>query len=278
MRIRATRALATTAGAMVLTVLSVGGTPAWADTAAVAGDCAATLAAEEGTDLTVDPGALVRAPGVLDLGLGSTAAGAGGTEDPTVVSIPLADAAGALGAEAVSDATEPVCDAVQDTAGEVQRTTQRALAVVAPAERPDPRPHPAGDTDAPGDPAPPAPEEDTENSGDEPARGDRPEGSVAGSTVPEFDVSYVTPASPASTPFSGHPLSPPDFSTLPDTPSDFGLEPAKEQAAGEGNPGRVDALTAADQRQSRAPFIIAVALIAVVAAALIRRAMARPGR
>lgn len=279
MRIKTTRALATAVGAFVIACVGAVGMPGLAGAAdssvpTAAGSCAATMATADTDDLTVDAGAPLGTPGVLDIGLGSSAQGTGGADDQTLVSLPVGDTVDALGVAEVSAVAEPLtegCESVKATLNSVGEQAQKVLWVSKPAAV-EPAP-----SDDPSEPS----ENNTDNTDDSGTDGtdDPPvaDGSVPGISEGVTPVSYVTTPQPASAPLPAAPLATVDISALPPAPTDLDLH-SRDQASGDGNVGRGDALPVSDQAESRIPFLLAVALIAVVAAVLIRRLMARPVR
>lgn len=280
MRIKTTRALATAAGAFVIACVGAVGMPGVAGAtdsavATAAGNCAATVATADTDDLTVDAGAPLGTPGVVDIGLGSSSEGTGGAVDETLVSLPVGDTVDALGVADVSAVSEPLtegCESVKTTLNSVGEQAQKLLRVSKPAAV---EPAPSDDEpSSPSDDSDDSDDSDGDNGTDEPPLAD---GSVPGNSEDKTTVTYVTTSQAASAQLPEAPLGTLDISALPPAPTDLDLH-SRDRASGDGNAGRVDALPAADQAESRTPFLLAIALIAVVAGVLIRSLMARPIR
>ncbi|MGH3518280.1 MAG: hypothetical protein ACRDQ7_12855 [Haloechinothrix sp.] len=270
MRTNTARALGSTlAGFMLASLAAIGlSGVAAADEATqptASGECAATVASGEGDQVTVDAGGPIGQVGVLDVGLGPTAKGTGGEADSTLVSLPVADAVESLGADdvpVVSDAVTEGCDAAKDTLNEAGGITQRVLSVDTLAAGPTvPEP-----VDPPADSGPADPgDEAAEDPGsvDGVADGQPAEPSVASLARPGTGLPQVAPLSIAELPMLQVPSAP-------------DLNPDRGPEAGDTNTGRVDALPASEQWLPRVPLFLAVGLLAVVGAVLVRRWIARP--
>lgn len=268
------RALAGILGGLVIATVTVVGLPgvARADDSrpTVSGDCGATVADAEGDHLTVDAGAPLGRDGLLALGLGSAATDTGGS-GRTPVSLPVADTLELLGADkapVVSGAVTGGCDTVQRTVNTVSDTIRGSLGVRTAAEIPVlPKPAPSGE-----DPADPGSSPGIE-AGDGAVSGS-PDGSTDGK-----DVILVTVARPAAAPAASEEPSFLQVQRLPATPAAPDLNPDRDgRRPGDGDAGRIDALPASDQGNSRVPFILAVGLLVVVGTVVARRLIPRPSR
>lgn len=249
--------------------------PAYAGEPVIAGDCDATVAAEDGEALTVDAGAVVGREGVVDIGLGSTSAGTGGEDGEKaepLVAVPVADvvevADGAVldtVEKTVSDTDEPVsdtavagCETVTKTVNQVGETAQRAVSVqalsagpLAPKPEPEPEPEPAPEPEP--EPEPVEANEDAE---------------AADQLAVEAQPVLGPVVAPQATPLVLPPLEVPDLSTKRQ-PSGPDMTEGREPA--EKNSGRAHALPKSDERATRVPFVVAVIALAAVAAVMVRR-------
>lgn len=262
------RAVSITVGAFLLASLAAVGLPGTAaadDT--VRGDCAATVASADGDPITVDVGALLGHGGVVDVGLGSDAPGSGDAGDTPALSLPVADTADTLGTDGVPvvpDTATEGCEGVKTTLNTVGGTTRSVL------------PGGNGDGEPPADPVPTDPQAEDGTSGTDgagnPAADPESDDGVSGDQGAE--LTYVSLPQPA---VALPPLGPPAFLELPSVPAPAApdLNPDDGPHAGDTNTGRVDALPASGHQNSRVPFFLAVAFLAVVGAVFLRRWIAR---
>lgn len=273
------RALAITVGGFVFATVAVVGMPGAASAeethGTVSGDCAATLtgaADHNGDPLTVDAGAPLGQDGLLDVGLGSAAKGTGDA-GATLVSLPVADTIDQLGASdipAVAATATDGCETVQRTVNTLGATTRRLLPAAVAADSglgsPEPAPSDADPDDA-----------GTDDADNAPGVTDAEEGFVTGTSEDRGDVSLVTAAPVAAAPSASEPLSFLQVPAMPPAPEAPDLNPDRDgPRPGDRHTGRIDALPASDQANSKIPFILAVALLAVVGAVVVRRLNLRP--
>lgn len=243
----------------------------------IANDCAATLEGEPGEPLTADAGALVQAPGVVTVGLGSSSDGTNGEKEP-LVKLPVTDTLDGLGVTetpVVSDAAGTVCDGAKTTVNTLGNAVQGVvpgddLTEQPPGEDPPDEEEPPGEEDPPGDEQPPGESPGNGNgagSAIEPIvtgpgagnLGGFDDGEVLqllGNSFGSLGVIALPPAAEL-----GPPVTAPDINAP--SPGDKGpAERSKES-------GTVQAAPAGDQ-QNRLPLLLAVIALAVVATLLSR--------
>lgn len=264
----------------------------------IVNDCDATLAgAEEGKPITLDAGALVQAPGVLTVGLGSEASGTNGDEEPLLV-LPVADATEATNlndAQLVKDTTGTVCGTVVDGAAKpavntLSATAQSALPgddLIAPPGDDDGNGDGDGDGDNNGDGEGTPPPEDpdgpgtqppgSEQPGDQPGSGITPIGFGPGSSglgginrgiqFAALNNAFDTLGSLALPPAAvGPPVQAPDLGTPKP-----GEQPPAPRAQDSGTAQAVPA----SNEQDRLPLLLAVIALAVAVLALSKTWFAR---
>lgn len=153
-----TARLGGTAGVLAAAALLISpGTAAADDTddaPVVVGSCATTLRDADGTPLTVDAGALLGGPGVLDIGLGK--------DSDALLSLPVQQTLDRLGvteAELVVNTAGEICDTAKTTVNGLTASLRQALPAEQPTEPTEPTPEEPADPAPAPEPAPaPAPE------------------------------------------------------------------------------------------------------------------------
>ncbi|WP_199428916.1 hypothetical protein [Qaidamihabitans albus] len=237
--------------------------PAHAAEPVVDGSCGATLAEKSGQPLEVDAGALVNAPGTLDVGLGS--------QSDSLVALPVKDTVDGLGVSRVDPVAEPaerLCDTGQNVVNGAARPLQALLAGGEEPTEPEPG---APDDPAPGEPGEPGP--------DTPAPGE-PEQPPAGNGAPEGGTPAGGSGGPVGTLAQAggltalDPLTVPPgaMAELPEPPArapDLGQPDAGQDADASGESGTVEAMPAGNTPE-RLPVLLAVVALALVLAALVR--------
>jgi len=233
----------------------------------VDGECAATVLNARGEALAVDADELLGDVGVPAIRLGSN------TEriaEEEAVHLPVGDVVETLNVEdtpVVGDAADAACTTVDSTATAANRVANTTGTLAAAGGSPV-EPEPAEPVD-PAEPQPPLDEV--------PADGG---GTV---TAPLDDVTLAQPAPMwPVTDFSTLALEPlPKIEAMPDAGGRHGPDVL---AGGRtdfdtANTGQVQALPEPlEEQPARAPFVLAVALVAVVAAVLVRRWITHAGR
>lgn len=232
---------------------------------AVSGACAATVAGESGEPLTVDADAAVGELGLPALRLGSTS----DTERRAysdAVEVPAGDlletvttTAEDTGAGAVTDTACEAVDTTADTVNRVAKTTRTTLAVDSSADAPEIVL-----------PAEPEPEEPTQPQPDD----------VQGIEIPvdEVPAGYTLPFSESIMGFGLPEVALPKIPAMPDAAAQRGpdLQIGGRTDYDTTNTGQAAALPGTPPEQpARAPFVLAVALLAVVAAVFVRRWVTR---
>lgn len=245
--------------------LSLSGVAHADQTELVDGECAATVLDGRGEPLVVDADELLGDVGLPALRLGSN------TEriaEDEAVHLPVGDLVEGLGvrdAPVVGDAAEAVCDTVDSAARATNSVASTTGTLAAGAKPSEPEPEPV-DPVEPVEPLPPVDEVPVDGGG-----------SV---TAPRADV--VTPT------FGDPGFFAAGFDALPP------LQALPEYTAGQGPalrpPGPMDRLMATNTGQAqalpvpvepapeRAPFVLAVGLLAAVAAVMVRRWVIRSVR
>lgn len=235
-----------------------------ADSPVVVGSCEATLRDSDGAPLTVDAGALLGQPGVLDVGLGK--------DSGSLLSLPVKEALGDLGiseAELLVSTAGELCDTGKVTVNELTGTLRQALPEGEPGE---PDPGDPGEPTDPGDPAPvpepaPAPAPEAPNNPTDELAADASPGATN-----FLQAGYVPGAGQAG------------FFTAPEqtvVPPAAAVPPAAPpEGAGPGNAdtGRTQALATPDaavtaamsdhDTPGRLPVLLAVTALVVVTGAL----------
>ncbi|WP_158879573.1 hypothetical protein [Amycolatopsis anabasis] len=231
------------------------------------GDCHATLKDKDGRPVTVDVGALVDKPGLLDLGLGSESTGAGKDGKP-LLSLPVSDLVHGLGLSnvpVVNEAATVVCDTAKTAGNGVAGALESAL----PGD--DNEPAPPDHKPGPGKPIPPTPGKPTPPNPGKPG-GDQVSPVVSNPFNPDVFAPVsafprVGTAISATLPLTAPGIIPPVAPGLsPETP------PPPNVVAQ--NSGTAEALPAANP-PARLPLLLAVLALALVAAALVRSWMRR---
>jgi hypothetical protein len=234
----------------------------------ITGSCQDTLQGKTAKDasalgLTLDAGAALNAPGTLTVGLDSAPAATGPAKKAPLVTLPVGDVVKSLGvgtAPVAGDlATSTVCPAVQGAANGVGDATQGLIKGAEPFVPPETPP-----SNPPQDPGvPPAPQPGSPNPGNHTG----PIQTVPGDSTPGSNAIAGI--------FIGGALLPGNLAApviIPIVP--LGQGPNVGQDGG-GSPVIADrARTAqalpASSPQARLPLLLAVLLLAVVAAALVR--------
>ncbi|MFF5985800.1 hypothetical protein [Prauserella flavalba] len=242
--------------------------------AVVVGECDATLKGEDGKPLTVDLGAAVNQPGLLDLGLGS--------ESGALLSLPVKEALDGLGvsdADLVVNPLGQVCDTTQTTVNALTAPVQDVLPNPAPGE---PSPEDPEDPEQPGpgepDPGEPAPGDPGQPAPGEPGGGDGGENGPGGATGSDGGSGTFTPSPGYTVPINGFvPLGPIEVPPMPSIPPlapplapgaqpDGGNVP---DVANTRDSGTAHALPAPDSPE-RLPLLLAVVALVLVIAGLAR--------
>lgn len=268
----------------------------------VDGDCTATLQTadgetvqdDSGQPLTVDAGALLNAPGEVDIGLGNGpySSGPSSTDyDPPTLTLPAGDAVKALGVtnnDAVGPLTTTLCDGTQRTVNTLSAPVQEALPNdrEAPPEEPAPEPpdEPNDPAPEPPDPQPPEspapPEPGTPTSPDVPA-GDEvspivpapgvdesfdlvPDGSVPTGAAISGQPPVIAPNLPPDIPPNLPPNAPPVQAPNLNPPPQQGPPEVLADDSGSAQP------MPASNSPDRLPMLVAVIALAISTAALVR--------
>lgn len=244
------------AGALPLTGV------AQADDEAVSGTCEATVGGQGGEPLTVDADAVTGTEVLPAVRLGSTS-DTERREYQDAVEVPVGDLLEpATESTGVTDTACGAVDTTADTANRVARTARTTLAVAAPStDGPD-------DTDT-------VPPDDPQPEPEQPQSGDTP-----GVEAPLDEVPAQAMTLPLTNSVAGFGL--PAFSlpkiAMPDAAAATGphFRIGGRPDYDTNNTGQAQALPGTPAEQpARAPFVLAVGLLAVVAAALVRRWVTR---
>lgn len=219
----------------------------------LSGSCATTLQGARSEGLVLDLGAPLNLPGKLTVGLDS-ASGARQDKGAPALSLPVGDTVRALGLGGVP-LVGGACDATQGLVNGVGDTTQKLLGgkdTPPPGSTPGKPTPPPGST--PGGPTTPAPGQPTPGSSD----GGVVDGSVLGQiTGAAFIPTTLTTAGPLVV----------GLAAPGPTPGLVKVDPPPVVIAN--SSGNAQALPAGNAPE-RLPLILAVLMLAVVAAALIR--------
>ncbi|MBK1784624.1 hypothetical protein [Prauserella cavernicola] len=249
---------------------------AFAEGEVVVGECDATLKGEDGKPLTVDLGAAVNQPGLLDLGLGS--------DSGALLSLPVKEALDGLGLSSADVLVNPlgeVCDVTQDTVNTLAAPVQEVLPNPQ-EEAPEAPEAPAPDDPAPGEPEPgePEPEQPAPGNPDAPgAPGSDGDSGPGGATGSDGGDGAFLPSPGETVAIEGFaPLGPISIPPIAELPP---MAPPIAPGAGQPDAGKVPDVTAmrdsgtvealpAPDSPDRLPLLLAVVALVLVIAGLAR--------